>query len=243
MLKSLQPHPLAALFPELPQEELKLLARDIKERGQLEPIVLLSGLILDGRNRYKACQIAGTRPWTEEFDAKSAKRSPEQFVLSRNLRRRHLTVGQKASIALEWSEQIELNPRSDKTKARGRPRGTILGAARNIGVSEQRVFEVRNIKQINLSLYKDVKAGRRSLNSALREVTGRQAQGSPEFRYAVTSSGSEGNPPNGEPDVTSAQDSKLATGGRRSPTKEPKISSQAVIEKALLRIKTILGRA
>ena len=104
MPKPLEPHPFAALFPGLPPEELTQLARDIKERGQLEPIVLHEGLILDGRNRYRACQIAGVKPRIEEFDAKDAKRSPEEFVLSRNLRRRHLSVGQKAAIALEWSE-------------------------------------------------------------------------------------------------------------------------------------------
>jgi ParB-like chromosome segregation protein Spo0J len=40
MPNPLQPHPFAALFPELPPEEMTQLARDIKERGQLEPIIL-----------------------------------------------------------------------------------------------------------------------------------------------------------------------------------------------------------
>jgi hypothetical protein len=34
----LEPHPLTALFPELPPKELTQLARDIKERGQRERI-------------------------------------------------------------------------------------------------------------------------------------------------------------------------------------------------------------
>ena len=109
MPNPLQPHPFAALFPELSPEELTQLARDIKEQGQLEPIILYKGVILDGRNRYRACQIAGVKPRIEEFDAKATRRSPEEFILSRNLRRRHLSVGQKAAIALEWSEQIELS--------------------------------------------------------------------------------------------------------------------------------------
>jgi ParB-like nuclease domain len=107
MPNPLEPHPLAALFPELPPKELTQLARDIKERGQLEPIVLYKGLILDGRNRYRACQIAGVKPRTEEFNAKATKRSPEEFVLSRNLRRRHLSVGQKRP--LRWNGPIKLN--------------------------------------------------------------------------------------------------------------------------------------
>lgn len=76
----LEPYPFAALFPQLPPEELTQLARDIKERGLLEPIILHKGLILDGRNRYRACQITDVKPRIEEFDAKAAKRSPEEFV-------------------------------------------------------------------------------------------------------------------------------------------------------------------
>ena len=49
-------------------------------------------------------------------------KSPEEFVLSRNLRRRHLSIGQKAAIALEWADQLQLVPRSEKTKTTGRPR-------------------------------------------------------------------------------------------------------------------------
>ena len=171
MPNPLEPHPFAALFPELPPEELIQLARDIKERGLLEPIILHKGLILDGRNRYRACQIAGVKPRIEEFDAKAAKRSPEEFVLSRNLRRRHLSVGQKAAIALDWSEQIGLNPEPEKTKASGRPKGTLSESAKYVGINEQRVFEVRQIRDANASLYQDVKAGRRSLNGALAEIS------------------------------------------------------------------------
>jgi ParB-like chromosome segregation protein Spo0J len=75
MSKPLEPHQLAALFPELPPEELNLLARDIKTRGQLEPIIVYKGLILDGRNRYRACQIAGVKPRIEEFNEKATKGS------------------------------------------------------------------------------------------------------------------------------------------------------------------------
>ena len=144
MPKPIEPHPFAALFPELPPEELSLLVRDIKERGQLEPIILYKGQILDGRNRYRACQIAGVKPWIEEFNTKAAKGTPEDFVLSRNLRRRHLSIGQKAAIALDWSEQIEVSPESEKTNAVGRPKGTVSEAAKHIGINEQRVFEVRS---------------------------------------------------------------------------------------------------
>lgn len=43
-------------------------------------------------------------------------KSPEEFALSRNLRRRHLSIGQKATIALEWADQLHLVPRSEDTQ-------------------------------------------------------------------------------------------------------------------------------
>ena len=229
MSNPLEPHPFAALFPELPPEELTQLARDIKERGQLEPIILYKGVILDGRNRYRACQIAGVKPRIEEFDAKATRRSPEEFVLSRNLRRRHLSVGQKAALALEWSEQIELSADPQKNKGRGRPKGTLSEGAKKIGINERRVFEVRQIREANPSLYQDVKADRRSLNSALAEISPPpDGSAQHETRGFAKSAGG-----------------KVARGAQKPASKEAtavKIPpSPTAIEKALARIKVILG--
>src|SRR5437588_4753097 len=57
-------HPAANLFPllEVESPEFGELVADIREHGLLQPIVLHEGLILDGRNRYRACQHAGTLP-------------------------------------------------------------------------------------------------------------------------------------------------------------------------------------
>ena len=58
-------------------------------------------------------------------------------------RRRHLSVGQKSAIALEWAEQVELIRNRRKIKGRGRPRGALTEVAKDIGINEQRVLEVR----------------------------------------------------------------------------------------------------
>jgi hypothetical protein len=244
MPRFLEPYPLAGIFPELPAEELRQLAQDIKERGQIEPIILYKGLILDGRNRYKACQMVGVKPRFEEFNAKVAKRSPEEFVLSRNLRRRHLSTGQKAAIALEWADQLQLVPRSENAKTTGRPRGVLLEAAKHIGIERQRVFEARQIRDTNASLYKEMKAGRRSLNSVLEEI-------SPQKETAFSRPGSikseherQELDRNTEHQTQGPEPAVGAKTTRISQKQADKAApSPAAVGKALTRIKALLGRS
>jgi ParB-like chromosome segregation protein Spo0J len=88
-------HPLAELFPPLPDAELFALAQSIRESGLREPIVLYQDKILDGRNRYRACALAAVTPTTVAFNGGD----PVRFVIDANLHRRHLTIGQRALIA------------------------------------------------------------------------------------------------------------------------------------------------
>jgi ParB-like chromosome segregation protein Spo0J len=88
-------HPLANVFPLLEGEEFAALVADIQASGLCEAIWLYQGQILDGRNRYRACQALGrdcaTRPYTGD--------DPLSFVLSMNLRRRHLDESQRGMVA------------------------------------------------------------------------------------------------------------------------------------------------
>ena len=86
-------HPFAARFPMMDEEDLTELAADIKKNGQQMPIVVDGeGQIVDGRNRLEACRRAGVEPIFEEL----VIGDPVDFVLSLNVRRRHLTKGQRA---------------------------------------------------------------------------------------------------------------------------------------------------
>jgi hypothetical protein len=110
-----QEHPAAQLFPMMPDAELSELAEDIRKNGLLEPIVLLGGMVLDGRNRLSACRRAGVEP---RFEIAAEIASPTLYVVSKNIHRRHLTTSQRAAIAVEMLPML-----ADEAKARQREGG------------------------------------------------------------------------------------------------------------------------
>ena len=52
-------HPLAELFPLIEGPAFKDLVADIKANGLLHPLTECDGMLLDGRNRLRACEEAG----------------------------------------------------------------------------------------------------------------------------------------------------------------------------------------
>jgi len=92
--KDILPHPAASVWPMLAEPDLRRLADDIATNGLRHPIVLdKDGQILDGRNRYAACQIAGVEPTFETYDGDD----PVSYILSANNERRHLSLPQRAA--------------------------------------------------------------------------------------------------------------------------------------------------
>lgn len=88
-------HPLSELFPLMQGREFDELVADIKAHGLREPITTLDGMILDGRNRWRACEAAGAEPRTCEYHGED----PLGWVVSLNLHRRHLDESQRAIVA------------------------------------------------------------------------------------------------------------------------------------------------
>ena len=60
-------HPAADAFPMMGADRAAELAADIAANGQQRPITMCEGMVLDGRNRYRACLALGIAPVTEEF--------------------------------------------------------------------------------------------------------------------------------------------------------------------------------
>lgn len=90
----MKPHPISELLPAMSGDELQKLAADIKEHGLHQPVVVYEGQILDGRHRFKACEMAGVPPRFTEFKGDDA--GAVAMVYSANLARRQLTKSQLA---------------------------------------------------------------------------------------------------------------------------------------------------
>lgn len=94
-------HPLANLFPLIEGAEFDDLVGDIRANGLHDTIDVYQGKILDGRNRYRAAEAAGV-----EIEKRNVRHfhpelygDPLSYVISKNLRRRHLDDRQRASVA------------------------------------------------------------------------------------------------------------------------------------------------
>jgi len=89
-------HPAAAIFPMMADDEIAELAASIKANGLANPIVLAERdgetILVDGRNRMKACEIAGVEPTYRYLNGEDL----DAFVLSQNVARRHMTKSQRA---------------------------------------------------------------------------------------------------------------------------------------------------
>jgi ParB-like chromosome segregation protein Spo0J len=171
-------HPAAELFPMMDQGRLRELADDIKAHGLRDDIVTFEGKILDGRNRYRACEIAGVEPrfaeWADDGNG------PTAYVLSENLHRRDLTPSQRAAIAVEALPQFEeesrqrmlagqRDPGERIPQGRRAPKSTQKAAALT-GTNERYVREAKEIKKADPELFEQVRKGEIGVKAASRKV-------------------------------------------------------------------------
>jgi hypothetical protein len=89
-------HPLADIFPLIEGAEFDQLVESIKASdGPRESVVVYEDMILDGRNRARACEAIGIEPPYTPFKGDD----PVAFVIDKNLRRRHLNESQRGMAA------------------------------------------------------------------------------------------------------------------------------------------------
>ncbi|MEV7013348.1 DUF5131 family protein [Streptosporangium sp. NPDC051022] len=112
-------HPAADAYPLIEGEEFDKLVDSIKRNGLREPIILNHDktVLIDGRNRYRACEIAAVDPVFEAVGSHYTELKILNMIVDLNERRRDLNPGQKAMVALV------LEPMFAEATRRGRPIG------------------------------------------------------------------------------------------------------------------------
>ena len=171
-------HEIANVFPLLDGQEFDDLCRDIAANGLLEPIWTYQGKILDGRNRYRACMQVGVKPQYREYTGDN----PLSFVISLNMKRRHLNESQRAVIAARLANMTRGNPHgwdavnSKSANLQNREDGKISQstAAELLNVSPRLVATVKAVEREAPELVEKIERGEMTAHEA--EKTVRQMQ-------------------------------------------------------------------
>jgi hypothetical protein len=166
---NLQAHPLADLLPMIRSEaEFGELVEDIRTKGLLSPIVLFQGMILDGRNRYKACSQLieqGAFEWDPKFHIRHFHGDEVEavaYVESLNVMRRHLSSSQRAVVAAKLAT---LRHGGSTTEREGAV--TAAMAAKALNVSENSVKTAKKVRRtVAPAILAMVERGEITLNTA-----------------------------------------------------------------------------
>jgi len=102
----LRVHPVADLFPLMEGKDFDELCDDIAGRGLQNPIVVCDGVILDGRNRLRACAVNGVELRFAQYAWQPD--AEDEWIVSQNIHRRSLSPDQRVAIllkAFDWRGQ------------------------------------------------------------------------------------------------------------------------------------------
>ena len=146
-------HPLANLFPLIDGAEFDELVADIKLHGLHEPVVLFGGKVLDGRNRLRACEAANVAPTYTVYTGDD----PVSYVVSLNLRRRHLNESQRAMVAAKLAS-LKLG---DNQHSKG---PSIEEASRLLNVGHASVERAKTVQRARRGLRLGGRSGCHSTN-------------------------------------------------------------------------------
>jgi hypothetical protein len=101
----------------MPDAAIAEMADDIRRHGQQQPVVLYQGQVLDGRNRLRACELAGVAAEVREWTGTD----PVRWVLSLNFHRRHLTEDQKSVVGARAERLLAELERAAQAAPAGEP--------------------------------------------------------------------------------------------------------------------------
>lgn len=164
---NLEFHQIADIFPLIQGKEFQELRDDISENGVHEPIVLHEEKILDGRNRFRACQEIGVSPEFVQYEGED----PVGYIVSLNLLRRHLNESQRAMVAARLANMEVGNP-DFSNSANLQNSKTRAESADLLNVSERSVNTAKTVQKNGTeSLVDAVTQGEISVSAAATAAT------------------------------------------------------------------------
>lgn len=173
-------HPFADRFALVEGEEFDELVESIRKHGNRQPITVTHDrrVLIDGRNRFRACLKAGREPAVRTLPATITETEILDFIVSANIERRHLDAGQRAFLALEYeaayaaatkngrpitpSETMRADRPADRHPSRER-------AARVTGASGRGVARAKALQRDAPDLADQVRNGQLALDAADRQ--------------------------------------------------------------------------
>lgn len=157
-------HKFADIFPMIEGSAFEELKKDILENGLQQTIVTYEGQILDGRNRYKACSELGITPRFEEYKGDK----PLEFVISLNLKRRHLNESQRAVVA---SKLATLEKGDNQYTASANLRNLSQEtAAKMLNVSTRTIQTIKRIEREAPQRIKEIESGIKRADEVISEL-------------------------------------------------------------------------
>jgi ParB-like chromosome segregation protein Spo0J len=157
-------HPHANIFPMMEEDEIQMLVDSIKANGQRNFIRLdHKGRIVDGRNRWVACQRVGVKPRTRQLQRQNNANTLTDIIIE-NLERRHLTTVQRAVVA----ELIATAKRGGKNDGKL----SLKEAADKVKIDRSTVAAVREIKEKAPDVYAELAEGKYGSGNEATEKSG-----------------------------------------------------------------------
>lgn len=161
-------HPAANIFPMMDDEQLASLVESIGQNGLRHKIVLWENgghdVVIDGRNRFRACELAGVEPQYEKLAGD--ENAVLAYIADANLMRRDLKFDQRimalARIYPEPQKGFKVKSEGDDSPIWGNMKKSLKSV-------QNRLHEARVLLKYE-DLWKTVLGGTRPLRNAFAEA-------------------------------------------------------------------------
>lgn len=148
--------PVSKFIPQSDKYAIEQLKRSISLKGQLEPIEMLNGKLLNGRARAQACAELGIGLLAIDLPKDT---NPRQYLAAKNLEMRHLSLSQKTATAVLMTDEMENMTTEEK----------VVYASKVVNASVCKIYNCMKIRGISEDAFWAIFNGKLNINQAERQ--------------------------------------------------------------------------